>query len=56
MNTAIEFIKDIRYKLRMFDVTIDGTVNLHCDIESVYKNKVIPVYFEKEAPFQSLSS
>ena len=42
MKTAIEMIETLRYKLRMFGVSIDGPANIFCDNEAVYKNTVIP--------------
>ena len=39
---AVELIKALRYKLRMFGVPIDGPANMYCDNEAVYKNVAIP--------------
>ena len=39
---AVELIKALRYKLRMFGVLIDGPANMYCDNEAVYKNVAIP--------------
>ena len=33
---ASEMIISIKYKLRMFEITIDGSTNLFCDNEAVY--------------------
>jgi len=38
MKNAIELIKALRYKLRMFGVPIDGATNIFCDNEAVTKN------------------
>jgi hypothetical protein len=38
MKKAVEFVKALRYKRRMFGVPIDGATNLFCDNEAVYKN------------------
>ena len=42
MRIAVEMIKSLRYKLRMFGVPIDGPSNVYCDNEAVYKNTVMP--------------
>ena len=42
MKTALEMIEDLRYKLRMFGIPIDGLANVYCDNEAVYKNTSIP--------------
>ena len=42
METAIEQIETLRYKLRMFGVPIEGPTNVYCDNESVFKNTSIP--------------
>ena len=42
MKQAIELIKAMCYKLRMFGVPIDGAANVYCDNEAVYKNTSIP--------------
>ena len=38
MKNAIELIESLRYKLIMFGVPIDGSTNIFCDNEAVYKN------------------
>jgi len=38
MKNAIELIKALWYKLRMFGVPIDGATNIVCDNEAVTKN------------------
>ncbi len=42
MRQAIELIKSLRYKLRMFGIPIDGPADVFCDNESVFKNVSIP--------------
>ena len=42
MKQAVELIKGLRYKLRMFGVPLDGPANVYCDNEAVYKNVAIP--------------
>lgn len=42
MKTAIEMIKALRYKLRMFGVEIEGPTGVYCDNEAVTKNCSIP--------------
>ena len=42
MKTSVELIEALRYKLRIFDVTIDGPTIVFCDNEAVYKNTVLP--------------
>ena len=42
MKQAIELLKALRYKLRMFGVPIPGPANMYCDNEAVYKNVSIP--------------
>ena len=42
MKQAIELLKALRYKLRMFGVPISGPANVYCDNEAVYKNVAIP--------------
>ena len=41
-RTAVEMIEALWYNLRMFRVLIDGTTNVYCDNEAVYKNTTIP--------------
>ena len=38
MKQAVELVKALRYKLRMFGVPIDGEAAVYCDNEAVYKN------------------
>jgi len=42
MKTAIEIIKGLRYKLRMFGIPIEEATNIFCDNEAVTKNCSIP--------------
>jgi len=42
MKTAVEMIKALRYKLRMFGVPLEGPARVYCDNESAYKNVSIP--------------
>ena len=42
MRTAVEMIKTLRYKLRMFGIPIDGPASVFCDNEAVYKNTSMP--------------
>ena len=39
---AVEMIKGLRYKLRMFGIPIEGPASMYCDNEAVYKNISIP--------------
>ena len=38
MRQAIDLVKALRYKLRMFGIPIDGPTDVFCDNESVFKN------------------
>ncbi len=42
MKIGVELIEALRYKLRMFGVPIDGSTNVFCNNESVYKSTVMP--------------
>ena len=42
MKNAVELIAALRYNLRMFGVPIDGSTDMFCDNEAVYKNAYIP--------------
>jgi hypothetical protein len=42
MRQAIELVKSLRYKLRMFGIPVDGPADIFCDNESVFKNVSIP--------------
>jgi len=39
---AVELVKALKYKLRMFGVPIEGPTNMYCDNEAVYKNVAVP--------------
>jgi len=39
---AVELLRGLRYKLRMFRVPIDGATCMYCDNEAVYKNIAYP--------------
>ena len=39
---ALELIKALSYKLRMFGILIKGPASIYCDNEAVYKNVSIP--------------
>ena len=41
MRTAVEHIKVLRYKLRMFGILFEGPMNVFCDNEAVFKNTTI---------------
>ena len=42
MKTAIELIEAFRYKLRMMGIPLDGSTNVFCDNEAVFKNSTHP--------------
>ena len=42
MKISVELIAALRYKLRMFGVPIDGSTDIFCDNEAVYKNASTP--------------
>ena len=42
MKTAVEQIEALQYKLRMFSVPIEGSTNVFCDNEVVFKNMTMP--------------
>jgi hypothetical protein len=42
LKQAVELVKALRYKLRMFGVPLDGPANMFCDNEAVYKNSSTP--------------
>ena len=42
LKNAVDIVGALRYKLRMFGVTIEGPTNVFCDNESVYKNVSTP--------------
>ena len=38
MNTCVEIFESLNYRIRMFGLPIDGSANMFCDKETVYKN------------------
>ena len=42
MKTAVKQVESLRYKLRMFGVSLEGLTNIFCDNEVVFKNASIP--------------
>jgi hypothetical protein len=42
MRQAIDLVKGLRYKLRMFGIPIEGPMDVFCDNESVFKNVSYP--------------
>ena len=42
MRIAVNMVKALRYKLRMFGVPLSRPANIFCDNEAVYKSTVIP--------------
>ena len=42
LKQAVELVKALRYKLRMFGVPIEGPTDMFCDNEAVYKNSSTP--------------
>ena len=38
IKIAAEMIRGLRYKLRMFDIPMDGLTNVFCDNQPVYNN------------------
>ena len=42
LKNGVELVEALRYKLRIFGVPIEGTTNIYCDNEAVYKNCSIP--------------
>ena len=42
MENSVDLIAALRYKLRMFRVPIDGSTNIFCDNDAVYKNASTP--------------
>ena len=48
MKNAVELIESLRYKLRMFEVPINGPTNIFCDNEAVTKNYSDPTLMLKK--------
>ena len=42
MKTTVERIEALWYKLRMFGIPIEGSMNVFCDNEAVFKNTTMP--------------
>ena len=42
MRIAVDMVKALHYKLRIFGIPVDGPANVFCDNEAVYKNTVLP--------------
>ena len=42
MKQAVELVKALRYKLRMFGVPLDREASVYCDNEVVYKMSLTP--------------
>ena len=42
MRVAVEMVKALRYKLRMFGIPIEGPASVFCDNEAVVKNTGTP--------------
>ena len=42
MKADVDMIEALSYNPRMFGVPIDGSANVFCDNEAVYKNTITP--------------
>ena len=42
LRVGTELIEGLRYKLKMFGVSIDGATSVYCDNQSVTKNATVP--------------
>ena len=42
MKAGVEMVESLCYKLQMLGVPIDGSDNMFCDNEAVYKNNITP--------------
>ena len=42
MKNSVQLIAALQYKLRLFGVPIDGSTDIFCDNDSVYKNSSTP--------------
>ena len=42
MKNSVELIAELQYKLRMSGVPINGSTEIFCDNEAVYKNASTP--------------
>ena len=41
MQVGVEMLEDLRHKLRMFSVPLDGESSIFCNNEAVYQNNVV---------------
>ena len=41
MQVGVEMLEDLRHKLRMFSVPLDGASSIFCNNEAVYQNNVV---------------
>ena len=48
LKNAVKLVKALRYKLRMFGFSIEGSTNVFCDNELVYNNVSTPESFLKK--------
>ena len=42
MRAKVDMIEGLHYKSRMFGIPLEGSTNIYCDNEDVYKNTVLP--------------
>ena len=42
LKTVVKMVEELKYKLRMFGVPIDGPTITFCDNERLYRNTVLP--------------
>jgi hypothetical protein len=42
LRVAVEMVRALRYKLRMFSVPLDGPANAFCDNQSIVLNSTLP--------------
>ena len=42
MKQAVELVRALRYKIRMFGIPMEGPAAMYCDNEAVYKNVALP--------------
>ena len=55
MKTAVKQIEALWYKLRMFGIPIEGSMNIFCDNKAVFKNTTMPDSTLKKAYQHMLS-
>ena len=48
MNKGVDIVEALSYKLTMFGVPIDGSVNMFCDNKAIYKNTIKTAYVLKK--------